>query len=140
MNPTHLSPNQGAQAQERRPWRGAGVLDTVKVAADTFRSVLFMSSEERKEFTTDQRPAKDKPQKRSAAGVPLWSVKVATVNWRGKTDLINVTVPMHDDPGTKFTAGQPVELVDLVFGVSPKRAGGFTTWASADSLAPATGV
>jgi hypothetical protein len=139
-DPTHPSstPTAAVAPAAARPRREAAVFDTVKVSPDTFRSVLFMGSAERKEFTTDNRPNRDKPQKRTTAGVPVWSVQVAAINWRGNSNLVTVTVPMHDDPAQKFIPGQPVELVDLVFGVSPKRSnGGYVTWCSADGINPA---
>ncbi len=113
------------------------MLDTVKVAADTFRSVMFMGSAERKEFTRENRPAQDKAQKRNGEGVPIWAVQIAVVNWRGAAQLLAVTVPMHDDPVTKFQPGDPVQLAGLVFGVTAKREGGYVTWCSADAIAAA---
>ncbi len=114
------------------------MLDTVKVAPDTFRSVLFMGSVERKAWSEENRPNRDKPQKMDkATGLPVWSVQVAAINWRGASNLLTVGVPMADDPAQKFTPGEPVELVGLVFGVTPKRSGGYTTWQSADAITPA---
>jgi hypothetical protein len=131
------TPTTAAAPQARRPWEGTAVLDTVKVSPDTFHSVLFMGSAERKEFTPDARPNRDKPQKHTAAGVPVWSVQVAAVTWRGNSTLLTVTIPQHDDPAGKFVPGDPVELVSLVFGVTPKRSGGgFVTWFSADAINP----
>jgi hypothetical protein len=134
--PSSTSTTSGAP-QALRPWKGTAVFDTVKVAADTFRSILFMKAEARREFTREQRAQADKPQKTTREGVPLWSVQVAAVSWRGKTELINITGPRHDDPGSKFNPGDPVEFAGLVFGVTPKREGGYVTWCSADSLAAA---
>ncbi len=111
------------------------MLDTVRVAADTFSSMVFMGSQERKEFTRDNRPQVDKAQKRNIDGVPLWSVQIAVVNWRGTPQLLGVTIPMFDSPADKFTVGQPVRLTGLVFGVTPKRDSGFVTWCSADDMA-----
>ena len=115
------------------------MLNTVKVAPETFRSVLFMGSAERKEFTEDNRPNRDKPQKRDKqTGLPVWSVQVAAIDWRGTSNLLTVGVPLADDPAGKFTPGQPVELDGLTFGVTPKRnGGGYTTWQSADGINPA---
>jgi hypothetical protein len=114
------------------------VFDTVKVSPETFRQVMYMSSAARKEFTRERVRDEDKPQKRTQDGVPLWSVQVAAVNWRGKSELLSVTLPMHSDPSEKFQAGDPVQLPGLVFGVSPKRdGGGYVTWCSADDLVPA---
>ena len=114
------------------------MLDTVRVAPETFKSVLFMGCAERKEFTRDNRPSRDKPQKRSGDGVPLWSVQVAVVNWRGNPQLITVTVPAHEDLLTKFNPGDPLEVTGLVFGVTPKREGvGYVVWCSADAISPA---
>ena len=121
-----------------RPRREAAVLDTVRVSADTFRQVLFMGSAEKREFTTDNRPNRDKPQRRDKqTGLPVWAVQVAAINWRGNSNLLTVGVPMADDPAKKFQPGQPVELVGLVFGVTPKRNGsGYTTWQNADDITP----
>ncbi len=125
-------------APAARPRRESAVLDTVRVSPDTFRQVLFMGAAERKEFTTDNRPNRDKPQKTDkATGLPVWSVQVAAINWRGTSNLLTVGVPMAVDPADKFMPGQPVELVGLVFGVTPKRSGGYTTWQSADAITPA---
>jgi hypothetical protein len=140
MNPSHFSSTSTTSAvapQVLRAWKGTAVLDTVKVSPDTFTSVMFMSCAERKEFVRDARLARDRPQKVSGSGVPLWSVQVAAVNWRGNSQLINVTVPQHDDPASKFKAGDPVEFVGLTFGVTEKRSGGYVTWCSADGIAAA---
>lgn len=145
MNPTHdqwststSSPEWQAQQGQPSPERGRRVFDTVKVSPDTFESVMFMSCAERKEFTQDRRPNADKPQKRTADGVALWTVTLAAVNWRGKSELMTVTVPMHSNPGDKFVVGQPVDLIGLTFGVTAKRdGGGFVTWCSADAVEPA---
>lgn len=127
-----------AAPQAPRPWKGTAVLDTVKVSPDSFRSVMFHSATERKAFTRDNVPACDKPQKMSGDGVPLWSVKVVAEDWRARVNILTVTVPLHDDPGTKFARGDLVELPGLTFGVTDKRAGGFVTWLSADGIAPAS--
>ncbi|GAA5158205.1 hypothetical protein GCM10023321_37680 [Pseudonocardia eucalypti] len=111
------------------------MFDTVRVSPDTFQSVMFMSSQPRKEFTRDRNVRdEDKPQKCTKDGVPLWSVQVAVVTWRGKSELLMVTVPLSDDPATTFTTGDPVTLPGLVFGVTAKREGGFVTWCSADDV------
>ncbi len=125
-------------APAARPRREPAVLDTVKVSPDTFRSVFFMGSTERKEWSQDNRPNRDKAQKRTAAGVPVWSVQVSAITWRGNTTLMTITVPQYDDPAAVLTPGSRVELVDLVFGVSQKRNnGGYVTWCSADGINPA---
>jgi hypothetical protein len=110
------------------------VVDTVRVAPETFSSLMFMGSAERKEFTRDNRPNNERPQKRNGEGVPVWSVQVAASPWRGKGSVITVTVAMHDDPAKKFKTGEPVELPGLVFGVTAKRDGTFVTWFSADAI------
>jgi hypothetical protein len=107
------------------------------VDPESFRKVIFMGSAPRKEFTRERMPNAEKPQKYTAAGMPLWSVKAAVENWRGKSELITVTVPMHDDPASKFTTGQLVAFAGMVFGVTPKREGGYTTWCSADNITAA---
>jgi hypothetical protein len=114
-------------------------MDTVKVAPDNFAMLMFMASAAKKEFTQGQRiPDAQKPQKRNGDGLPIWSVQVAGTNWRGRSELMTVSVAMADDPAAKFAPGQPIELVGLVFGVSPKRDGsGYSTWCSAEALAPA---
>lgn len=117
-------------------------MDTVKVAPDTFKLLLFMAAAPRKEFVQGQRiPDDQKPQKRNADGVPIWSVQVAGTTWRDRSELLTVSVATPDNPAQSFGAGQPVVLHGLVFGVSPKRDGsGFTTWCSAEAVAaPATG-
>lgn len=132
-----MSPSQPTSTlalEPLAPERVARVFDTVKVSPETFRSVMFMSCQARKEFTRDRVRDEDKPQKYTREGVPLWSVQVAAVNWRGKSELLAVTVPMHSDPAEKFQAGDPVQLVGLVFGVTAKREGGYVTWCSADDL------
>lgn len=140
MNPTDqwFSTSTVPMARERAAVR---MLDTVKVGADTFKSVMFMSATARKEFVQGSRVRdEDKPQKRTADGMPLWSVQVAAINWRGKSELVSVTVPTHDNPADKFQAGDPVRLSGLVFGVTAKRdGGGFVTWCSADGIDPASG-
>ena len=141
MDPSGFTPlptsSAAAPQALQRPWKGNAMLDTVKVSPDTFSQVMYMSAVPRTEWVRDPVPDADKPQKRTRDGVPQWSVELATVDWRGRTELVNVTVPMHGDPGGKFSAGQPVELAELVFGVTPSRSGnGFTTWWSADAISP----
>jgi hypothetical protein len=134
MDPfAHLSTTTAAALP--RPQRGS-VVDTVRVAPETFGSLIYMAAAERKEFTEDRRPNNQKPQKKTSNGIPLWSIKLAASDWRGNATLLTVTVPMHDDPTASFTAGQVVELVGLVFGVTPKRDGRYVTWCSADGMTP----
>lgn len=138
MNPLDpWSPTSTTEPAARE--RAARVFDTVKVAPETFKSVMFMAASARKEYVQGSRMRdEDKPQKRTADGVPLWSVQIAAINWRGKSELIGVTVPMHDSPAEKFQAGDPVRLTGLVFGVTAKRdGGGYVTWCSADGVDPA---
>lgn len=114
------------------------MLDSVKVDPATFGRLMFMASTERKEFVRESGvPNSAKPQKRNSDGVPLWSVQVAGVDWRNRSQLFNITVPMTDDPASKFSTGDPIAVDGLVFGVSPKQNGGYTLWASADAMAPA---
>jgi hypothetical protein len=108
--------------------------DTVKVDPATFSSLMFMESAERKEFVRDNRRADERPQKRNRDDVPEWSVKLAAVNWRGNSQLISVTIALHENPAKKFKTGDPVQLSGLVFGVTQKREGGFVTWCSADAI------
>src|SRR5689334_15890267 len=107
MNPTDPWSTATPTAEPRAPERTARVFDTVKVDPSTFRSVMFMDCAARKEFTRDRVREQDKPQKLTFEGVPLWSVTVAAVNWRGGSDLLKITVPMHDSPADKFSAGDP---------------------------------
>src|SRR3954453_1340571 len=103
-SPGPLSTSTTAAPSSARPRRESAVLDTVRVSPDTFRQVLFMGSAERKEYTTDNRLNRDKPQKRDkATGLPVWSVEVVAVNWRGKSNLLTVGIPLPDDPAGKFT-------------------------------------
>ncbi len=138
-DPTHPSSTATAVApSSARPRREPAVFDTVKVDPGTFRQVLFMGSAERKEWSQDNRPNREKAQKRDKqTGLPVWSVQVAAINWRGAPSLLTVGVSMAEDPAGKFAPGQPVELVGLVFGVTPKRTGGYVTWCSADDISPA---
>jgi hypothetical protein len=112
-------------------------MDTVRVSPDNFQLTMFMASAARKEFVQGQRiPDDQKPQKRNGDGLPIWSVQVAATTWRGRSEMFSVSVAMPDDPAAKFAPGQPIELLGLVFGVSPKRDGsGYSTWCSADSIA-----
>jgi hypothetical protein len=120
---TSTAPQAAAVPQ---PTRGRGQqMDSVKVAPDNFDQVFFMRDA-------------DKPQKKTRDGVPVWSVQATGIDWRGNPQSLSVTVPMFDNPAEHFTPGQPVELVGLVYGVTPKRDGvGFVTWCSADDLRPA---
>lgn len=133
MNPSERTST--LTVERPAPERMARVLDTVLVSPDTFPSVLFMGASARREYTRERLPDAQKPQKTTREGVPLWSGKFATVNWRGNAEMLTVTLPMADNPLEVLTPGTPVRLVNLVFGVSPKRDGeGFTTWCSADGL------
>ena len=120
-----------------RPRREQGVLDKVKVAPETFKSVLFMGSAVKREFTEANMPNRDKPQKvDTATGLPVWSVKFAAITWQGASDLLTVNIPMPDDPAQKFTPGQPVELVGHVLGITTKRSGSYSIWQNADGINP----
>lgn len=117
-----------------------GQMDTVKVAPDQFQQLIFMRCMARKEFTEDRRREEDKPQKRTRDGVLVWSVQVTGIDYRGNPQLFPVTLAAHSDPGQEFAPGDVVELDGLVFGVSPKKNGGYTTWCSADELRRASAV
>jgi hypothetical protein len=113
-------------------------VDAVRVAQDTFKQMIFMESVERREFTPERIPNAQKPQKTTKSGVPLWSVKVAAINWRGNSSMLSVTVPSVDSPSATLAAGELVDFDGLVFGVTPKRDGsGFSTWCSADAIVSA---
>lgn len=110
-------------------------MDTVLVSPETFTSMMFMSSQPKKEFTRERMTDAEKPQKKTKDGVPVWSVQVAAVTWRGKSELITVSVPAHTDPAADYQPGVPVYLQGLMFGVTAKReGGGFTIWCSAEAL------
>jgi hypothetical protein len=138
-DPTHPSSTSTAAVApvSARPRREAAVLDKVRVAPETFRQVLFMGSAERKEWSQDNRPNREKAQKVDTATLPVWSVQVAAIDWTGKSNLLTVGIPMAEDPAGKFMPGRPVELVGLVLGNTPRRSGGLTIWLRADAITPA---
>jgi hypothetical protein len=118
------------------PWKGTAVFDTVRVSPDSFRSVMFRAAAPRREFTRDRMPDAARPQRTNGDNIPLWSVKLVVEDWRGRDHIITVSVPMYDDPSTKFARGDFIVLPGLTFGVTPKREGGFVTWLSADGIEP----
>ncbi|QJY51200.1 hypothetical protein [Pseudonocardia broussonetiae] len=115
------------------------MLDTVKVAPETFSNIEFRGAMPKTAYVPQGNVAG--PQKQTSNGTPIWAVRVLAETTRGlrvKEDLLTVTVPMQVDPTEKFERGQSIELVSLTFGVTPKREGnGFSTWLSADGIQPA---
>lgn len=116
---------------------GGSVFDTVKVSPDTFKSVMFMGSVARTEWSENRQRGEDKRQKFTRDGLPIWAVKVAATNWRDQSDMLSVTVAAPSNPGESFAPGQLVDFEGLTFGVTAKRDGGYVTWSSADSLTAA---
>lgn len=138
MNPTNAWSLPGQTTAERRaPERQVPMLDTVKVAPETFRSLEFRSAAEKREFVQAGRGA----QKFDRDNVPLWTVRVIGEIERGgrvMDELFTVSVPMQVNPGEKFDRGQSIWLPGLTFGVTAKRDGsGFMVWLSADGIEPA---
>jgi hypothetical protein len=124
---TETAGNEAAAVRQRRPERGTAMIDSVKVAADTFDSVIFLGSEERKEYVEGEAgkhiPHNEKKQAYSKDGVPFWTVKLYVTTWRGLERQIKVKVAAATDPAEQFAKGELVSLRDVEFGVTPKREG-----------------
>lgn len=118
------------------PGKGTAMFDTVKVSDDTFVALMFMSSTERTEWNDDRNAPKQ--QKRTAQGVPVWSVQVAATNWREQSAMLAVTVASRENPAESISRGEEIRFDGLVYGVTPKRNGGFTIWTSAESVTAAS--
>lgn len=110
----------------------ATAMDMCKVDASTFDTLCFMGAQERVEWNEDKNAPK--VQKHTQEGVPIWRVQLAGTNWRGRAEMLTITVPSQENPNNDFSRGEIVEASGLMFGVSPKRNGGFTTWLAAESL------
>lgn len=128
----------GQGAAGARPARRDAVtmFDSVKVDPATFASVIFLGSEERKEFVEGQNiPHNQKRQATTKEGVPVWTLKLYAENWRGLERQLKVNVAMADDPAERFGRGEPVTLSDVEYGVTPKREGnGFVVWFRAGTV------
>jgi hypothetical protein len=128
----------GSEAAEGRPSRRekTAVIDSVKVDPHTFDSVIFLGSEERKEYVEGQNiPHNQKKQKYNKDGVPVWSVKLYATTWRGLERQVKVNVASPDDPAERLSKGELVALSDVEFGVTPKReGGGYTVWLNAGGI------
>jgi hypothetical protein len=133
---THLSTETAGQraAGMRQPRRDTAVIDSVKVAPETFDSLIFLGSEEKKEYVEGQNIPRDQKHQQldKATGLPLWSVKLYVTTWRGLERQVKVNVPAAEDPAERFAKGELVALWDAEAGVTPKREGnGYTIWMKA---------
>lgn len=127
----------GMRQPRREP---SAVIDSVKVDAATFDSVIFLGSEERKEYVDGQNiPHNQKKQQYTKDGVPVWTIKVYATTWRGLERQVKINVPAQTDPGERFSKGELVTLSNIEFGVTPKREGnGYIIWLRAGNIEPAT--
>ena len=109
------------------------MIDSVKVDASTFDSVIFLGSEERKEYVEGQNiPHNQKKQQYTKDGVPIWTLKLYVTTWRGLERQVKVNVAAEVDPGERFAKGELVTLSGIEFGVTPKREGtGYIIWLKA---------
>jgi hypothetical protein len=130
----------GQEATTVRPARRDSTLmiDSVKVDGTTFDSVIFLGSEERKEYVEGEAgkriPHSEKKQQYKD-GVPVWTLKVYATTWRGLERQIKVNVATADDPAEQFAKGELVTLSDVEFGVTPKREGnGYIIWMKAAAI------
>ena len=123
----------------RRDTGMSGMINSVKVDPATFKGLVFLQSFERKEFVQGANiPNEQKQQKRTKDGVPVWTVELSAIPARGMSRTIRVNLPSPEDPGQRFEAGSQVQLVDMEFGVTPKRDNsGFTIWMTAGGIDPA---
>jgi hypothetical protein len=118
------------------------VIDSVKVDPGTFESVIFLGSEERKEYVEGQNiPHNEKKQQYTKDGVPIWTLKLYVTTWRGLERQVKVNVAAADDPAEQFAKGELVTLSDIEFGVTPKREGnGYVIWLKAGAVESADSV
>jgi hypothetical protein len=132
---------QATATRQRRTTEGQQMIDSVRVAPDTFGSLVFLGSSERKEFTEGKNIAyRDKPQQYKD-GVPVWTVQLAASTWRNpqRSRTINVNIPCPEDPSTRLTTGELVELHNAVYGVTPHRDGnGYSVWMTAEGITAST--
>lgn len=133
--------SEAATTRQARLGRDVSMIDSVKVDAGTFDSVIFLGSEERKEFVEGGNiPHNQKKQQVTKEGVPVWTVKLYATTWRGLERQVKVNVPARENPGDRLGKGELVTLSDVEFGVTPKReGGGYIVWLRAGSIEPATG-
>jgi hypothetical protein len=117
------------------------MIDSVKVAPDTFESAIFLGSEERKEYVEGGNiPHDQKKQQINKDGVPVWTLKLYVTTWRGLERQVKVNVPSPNNPADQFSKGELVELSGVEFGVTPKReGGGYILWLKADRIESAAG-
>jgi hypothetical protein len=130
--PAHITTAAGA-----RPIRWeSGMLDNWLIDADTFASITFLGATERKEFVEDKNiPYNNRPQKRNKDNVPVWTVTLAVADWRGRGTVMKLNMPSPQNPADSIGAGEKVELVRPVAGVTPKREGnGYIVWMTADDI------
>lgn len=112
-------------------------IDSALVAPETFAALLIMSAEPREEFVKGAPRGERQPQKINRDGVPVWRVAVAATTWRGRSEMLNVTVAAPGNPMDDISTGSPVTFDGLMFGVSPKQNGGYSVWFSAERVRPA---
>lgn len=128
----------GSEAAGVRPPRrdSTTMIDSWKVDPSTFDSVIFLGSEERKEYVEGRNiPHNEKKQQYSKDGVPIWTLKLYVTTWRGLERQTKVNIAAEEDPGERFAKGELVALTDMEAGVTPKReGGGFVTWMKAGGI------
>jgi len=142
---SQLSTKPAGQEAEVRPARyerNSTMFNSVKVDPSSFTTLIYLQSFERKEYVEGGNvPDDQKPQKRNKDGVPVWTVELTAVPWRGRSRTIRVNVASNDDPSDRLSAGELVQLVDAEFGVTPKDGndGGYSIWMIAQGVEPASG-
>jgi hypothetical protein len=117
------------------------MIDSVRVAPDTFASLTFLGSSERKEFVQGQNIPYNQKKQQVKDGVPVWTVQLAVSTWRNaqRARVIKVNIPCQEDPGQRFGTGELVELQNAVYGVTPNREGnGYAIWMTAEGIVLAT--
>jgi hypothetical protein len=121
--------------------------DSVPVNPAFLQNVIFIGSEVKREFVAEKGvPERNKPQKRNKAGLPVWTVKLQAqsteMDGRSARDgAIKINLAAERDPGEVFVFGQPVQIVNPWFGVTPIRQGSaFAIWWAAEAIRPAQHV
>jgi hypothetical protein len=141
MEPTaHATTETAGQPAATRPARrDTTMINSVLVDPATFKSVIFMGSEQRKQYVEGGNvPHDEKPQQRDkATGLPVWRCRLDVVPWRGRPEgfTMRVNVVSEHDPADRFIRGQEVELKDMEYGFTPKdEGGGLIIWLRAGGI------
>jgi len=113
------------------------MIDSVLVAQEQFQHMVLMGGSAREAWNED--PSAPKEQKLTKDGVPVWRLQVGVSTYRGKGDMLYVSVAAKENPLDALGIGTVVDFDGLTMGVS-KTKSGHSIWWTADEVHAAAAV